>query len=51
MKCRRVYHLHWSDGTIQNQLACKYQIRICVAKVSILGKHIQKKLSTFLGEE
>lgn len=51
MKCRHFYHLHWNAGTIQNQLVCKYQIRICIAKVFILGKHIQKKASTFLGEE
>lgn len=51
MKCRHFYHLHWNAGTIQNQLVCKYQIRICVAKVFILGKHIQKKVSSFLGEE
>lgn len=51
MKCRHFYHLHWNAGTIQNQLVCKYQIRICVAKGFILGKHIQKKVSNSLGEE
>lgn len=51
MKCRHFYHLRQNAGTIQNQLVCKYQIRICEAKAFILWKHIQKKVSTFLGEE
>lgn len=51
MKRRHFYHLHWNAGTVQNQPVCKYQIRICVVKVFILGKRTQKKVSTFLGEE